>query len=184
MAAIHAAAGAVNAGAMTDQPAEPGQGESLIDRALRIRPAIGGGSRAAGAGVALLLMLAPVATITGARLMADRAATRAAALEARAQPAMAAGERAERARDLLRGAIARPGVGVTLDGLARALPPEATLVSATRDPTGALTIEVAAIDPDRLRAALRRDPATAGLRDAGQQRGAGGMTVTLVEQPR
>ncbi|HWK35526.1 MAG TPA: hypothetical protein VNR91_04620, partial [Sphingomonas sp.] len=90
----------------------------------------------------------------------------------------AADERAA-ARATLAPLLARPTLGATLEGMARILPAESHLVRAERGADGRLAIDVAAPDPDRLRAVLRRDPVTQGLRDTGQRRGDGAMIVTL-----
>ncbi|MEI9851845.1 MAG: hypothetical protein WDN24_14570 [Sphingomonas sp.] len=76
----------------------------------------------------------------------------------------------------------RPTIGATLDALARALPPEASLIRAGRDAQGLLTVEVAAPDPDQLRAAIRRDPLLAALRDTGQRQQEATMIVTMRER--
>lgn len=137
-----------------------------------------GGVRVAMA-VALLLALGPILTIAGAYATARGIRAETAALAREAAPKLAAAREAEDARTELRALLATPTLGATLDGLARALPVEATATSAERRADGTLTVEVATADPDRLRAALRRDSATAGLRDAGQRRGDSAMLVML-----
>ena len=55
------------------------------------------------------------------------------------------------------------------------------MIRAERGRDGLLEIDVSAPDPDKLRAALRAEPALARLRDAGQQRGELMMTVSFKE---
>jgi hypothetical protein len=87
------------------------------------------------------------------------------------------------ARKRLQIVLAQPGIGATLAGLARALPSESIVRRVARDEGGVLTVEVATSDPDRLRAALRRDPVTSRLRDVAQQGGLAGLIVTLEARP-
>ena len=63
--------------------------------------------------------------------------------------------------------------------IAQALPPEAALLGASRNRDGLLEIEVRTPDPDKLRAALRRQPSLGGLRDAGQRQSDASMIVTF-----
>lgn len=134
--------------------------------------------------LATLLALAPLLTIAGAAVAERRTRAQIAGLQREAEPILRAAEDVQAGRSRLRTLIGRPTLGRTLDALARALPSEATLVRTERRQDGALRIEVAAPDPDRLRAALRRDAATASLRDAGQRRGEGVMIVTFEGEPR
>lgn len=141
-----------------------------------------GGARVAAA-VALLIALAPLLTIAGAYATARSIRAEAAAIAREAEPRLAATREAEAGRTALRKLLATPTLGATLDGLARTLPPESTVTSAERRADATLAVEVATADPDRLRTALRRDPATVGLRDAGQQRGESAMLVMLEGRP-
>ena len=129
-----------------------------------------------------LLTLAPLLTIGGAAVAERRTRAQIDGLAHEVEPKLLAGGQANTARARLRTLLATPTLGTTLDGLARALPSDAALASAERAADGRLRVEVAAPDPDRLRAALRRDPATSRLRDTGQQRGEGAMVVTLEER--
>jgi hypothetical protein len=140
------------------------------------------GGAAVAAAVALLLALAPLLTIAGAYATARSIRGETAALAREAEPKLAAAREAEAGRTALRQLLATPTLGATLDGLARALPPESLVTSAERRADTTLTVEVATADPDRLRASLRRDPATAGLRDVGQRRGESTMLVMLEER--
>lgn len=148
---------------------------SLIERvAVRLR----GGDWRVGAAVTGLLALVPLAVIAVATLMAIGIEDRIAARTRTEAVALARIAEAER----LKAVIARPPVGATLEALARALPAEARLRRVARGVDGALIVEVATADPDRLRAALRREPLTARLRDVGQQGGPGGLIVTLEDR--
>lgn len=152
---------------------------SLVARIGALRGvAIG---RRAAIVVAVLLTLAPLATLLGAKLM-TAGIRNDMALLAQAQGARIAAAEAQQAqRRVLAKLLDRPTLGTTLEGLARALPRDTLLVRAGRDDDGRLRIEASAADPDRLRAALRRDPATARLRDAGQRRGDAALVVAMAE---
>lgn len=153
--------------------------------AERLRAGLGqaGGDRRVGVAVALLLIAAPVLTMGGATWMAARARADRAAVERTAAPRLAVlAARSEARRDLV-SVSSRPGPAATLDSLARSLPRDALLASVARDASGKLRVEAIAPDPDRLRAALRRAPALAQLRDAGQRRGDGAMIVVLEDRP-
>lgn len=154
----------------------PSPAASLFDRlGTRLR----GGDWRVGAAAAVLLALVPGAVIGAATL--DRLATedRIAARTRRESVALARVAEQER----LAAVLNRATLGGTLEELARALPADAALRRVTREADGTLGIEVATLDPDRLRAALRRRPVTAGLRDVGQQGGPAGLIVTLEERP-
>lgn len=165
-------------------PADPPVTPSLAARlAAALSASDTGHDRRAGFAVALLLAAAPLAVWAGAR-WTERGVTRdIAAVRATAAPRIERLAARDAARAALDPLLSTPGVATTLDDLARALPADAALVRAGRGADRRLTAEVTSADPDRLRAALRRAPATAGLRDAGQRRGDSGMTVTL-EQVR
>ncbi|URW74590.1 hypothetical protein M9980_08365 [Sphingomonas donggukensis] len=158
-----------------DAPPNP----SLLAR-LGTLPPVSIGRRAAGI-VAVLLILAPVATLLGAKLLTAAARHDAAAVAAAQGPRIAAARAQAAQRRALATVIDRPTLGTTLEGLARALPRETQLVRAGRGADGRLAIEASTADPDRLRAGLRRDPATAHLRDAGQRRGDAALVVAMDE---
>lgn len=136
-----------------------------------------------GAAVALMLIAAPLAVWIDAAWLTQRARTATETLSRQAAPIAAARADATRARQQLGTAWTQPTTGTTIEAIARALPADAALLRVERRTTGLLSIEVAAPDPDRVSAALRRDPALAGLRAVSQTPGDGGMRVTL-EQPR
>lgn len=167
---------------LTDPPPLP---PSLVDRlrtALarpRVEPTSAGAGWRAGVTLALLLAVGPLATLAGARMLEDRALAEARALAATAAPRLA-GEKAQAAaRGILSPLLSAPVAAATLDGLARALPADAALMRAERTSDGRLAIDAVAPDPDRLRAALRRDPLTVPLRDRRQRQSEAGLVVTL-----
>ena len=162
---------------MEPPPPAADRRESLLGRIARVR--VAGGSWWPAVALAVLIAGGPGVTIVAAALLADRVRSETFALEREEAPRLAAVRVQEAARAELRPLLARPGMITMLDGLARALPQDASVASASADAGGALRVEVLAPDPDRLRAALRRDPATAGLRNTGQRRGDGGMLVAL-----
>lgn len=129
--------------------------------------------------MAVMIVAMPVATWIGATRIAarDRAAT--ARIVATAAPIEAARAEHDRARMLLAAAWRGPTAGTVVEALAGSLPVEAALLRVDRTPTGALSVEVAAPDPDRLMAALRREPALTALHATGQVQGDGAMRVTL-----
>lgn len=153
--------------------------------AHRLRTAVtgidGGHDRRAGVAVAVLLAAAPALTWAGALWTEAHVRRDIAAIERTAAPRLATVAATRQARQELATILDTPGVAATLDGLATALPTGATLRSAGRAADHRLAVEVAAPDPDRLRAALRRAPQTARLRDTGQRRGDGAMLVALEE---
>lgn len=141
---------------------EAGESELVLD--TRATPAW------VGWAAALLITAAPLLTIAGGEWLAVRARTDTARLEAASASRRAALAKAAEARAMLRGAIVAPAVGATLDTLATLLPPEDRLVAVGADAAGVLAVEIATVDPDRLRAAIRGSR-LAGLREAGQRRG-------------
>jgi hypothetical protein len=160
------------------------QTPSLAERVFaRLRRSGGdfpaGGGWRFGVALAVLLAAGPVATLVGARIAENRALAAGAALTRTAAPRLEEARAHMAARDTLAPLLSRPTLGATLEGLARALPPENSLVRAERGEDGRLSIDVASPDPDPLRAALRREPVTQGLRDAGQRGGDGAMVVTF-----
>lgn len=133
--------------------------------------------------IAALIVAGPLATLIGAHLLTHAARRETAELATQAAPLLAARAEHARAQALLAGAWSRQPLGATIEAVARALPPEASLLRAERLADGRLAIEVTAPDPDRLTAAFRREGALAGLRATAQVPGDGAMRVTL-EQGR
>ena len=131
------------------------------------------------------ILATPLLTWAGAAMLTARAQDEGRAIVRRAAPAIAEQAAAQRARTLLQQAWRAPTLGATLESLARALPQDTALLRAERNAAGMLSIEVAAPDPDRLLATLRRDPVLAGLRATAQARadGDGRMRVTLEQRP-
>ncbi|MGK6318206.1 hypothetical protein [Sphingomonas sp. DT-204] len=163
-------------------PPTPSLADRVRERLARSRPAVDlRGDRRAGVALAVLLAAGPLATLLGARLMEDRVRSEAAALRPAAAPRLAAEQRRSAGQAELAPLLIRPGVGATLEGIARALPAEAMLVRVQRGDDGRLALDAAAPDPDKLRSALRRDPVTGRLRDTGQQRGDAAIVVTFEE---
>jgi hypothetical protein len=155
-------------------------------RWLAERPAMPAGKRdwwIAGA-VGALIAMGPAATILGADLLAGGVRAQVVQLREQAAPRAATAQTAARERAELVALLRRPGLGETAEALARALPAEASLLRVERNAAGLLEVDLTAPDPDKLRAALRREPALARLRDAGQQRGELAMTVSLREVPQ
>ena len=135
-----------------------------------------------GWAVAALITAGPLLTAAGAEALAGRARADTKILDEAAAPRRAAAVRAGEARAILRGAIVAPALGATLDALAVALPEGDRLAAIATDGTGALAVDIATVDPDRLRAALRRSR-LGGLAEAGQQRGDGVLLVRWAGRP-
>ena len=129
--------------------------------------------------VALLITAGPLLTIATARLLAGAQRAAAARLEADLAPRIGAARAAAEARGEIDAVLRRKTLGATIEALARALPADAALVHVARDTRGVFEIEIAAADPDRLRAALRRAPAFARLRNTGQRQADARMIVTF-----
>ncbi len=135
--------------------------------------------------LAVAIVAIPLLTWGGAAILTARAQDEGRAIARRAAPVMAEQAAAHQAHTLLQQAWRGAPLGTTCESLARALPPDAALLRAERNAAGMIAIEVAAPDPDRLLAALRRDPVLAGLRATAQARadGDGRMRVTLEQRP-
>lgn len=158
----------------------------MVRGALARVPAIEPGKRdwwIAGA-VAALIAAGPLATILGANLLAGGIGKDVQHLREQAAPRAAAAQAAAKERAALVALLRQPGVGASLEALARALPADAALVRVERNAAGLLEVDLTAPDPDRLRAALHREPALARLRDTGQQQGELAMTISLREAPQ
>lgn len=129
-----------------------------------------------GWAIGALIAAGPLLTIAGAEWLRARVEAETVRLEADHAPRQAAAVRAAEARGLLRGTLTAPAIGPTLDRLAAVLPDEDRLTAAVVDGAGVLSVEIATVDPDRLRAALRGTRMGA-LREMGQQRGDGVLLV-------
>lgn len=162
----------------------PPRPESLVERlarAARDRPVRAAGVRWVPCAVAGLLAAGPLLTIGGAKLFGAQERRASDALRAEVAPRIAAREAAAASRAVLAPVLARPALGTTLEAIARALPAEAVLVRAERKPAGGLEFDIAAPDPDTLRARLRRTRDFARLRDAGQRQDGGVLVTSLRE---
>lgn len=167
------------------KPGEPDRedvqdaGESLAVRFRMAMRATGKPDLERAAALAVLIALGPLLTIAGAKLITRHERSEIVRLQNDLAPRLAAEQAAQTARAELAAAVTRPAMGTTLETLARALPADATLSRAERTAQGALDIDVTAVDPDKLRAEIRRAPELAGLRDSGQRQGDGSMLVSL-----
>lgn len=129
--------------------------------------------------VALLIAAGPLLTIGGAQVLTERQRRAAVRIESEAAPRIAAAEVAIEARSQMDAVLRRRTLGSTVEALARALPADASLARAERNAQGRLALEITTADPDRLRAALRRAPALARLRNTGQHQADAAMIVLL-----
>lgn len=151
--------------------------DSLTDRVAR-RAARAGRSRPTLAvpdirlalALAGVLALGPLLTIVGAHALRAGVEADNRALESKLRTDTAPQAARDAAAASLRDAVRQPALAATLDRLARALPDDARLVSAGRDPDGRIQAEISVSDPDLLRGALRRDPLLATMRERGQRR--------------
>lgn len=151
--------------------------DSLTDRLARRAARVGRGHaawprpdmRLVGALIGIIA-LGPLLTIVGATLLRAGVEAENRVLEARLHARLAPQAAHREAAAALRDAVRQPAMTATLEGLARALPDDARLVSAARGADGGVQVEVSVSDPDQLRGALRRDPALAAMRESGQRR--------------
>ncbi|MBW4330305.1 hypothetical protein KY084_05390 [Stakelama sp. CBK3Z-3] len=132
--------------------------------------------------IAFLIASVPVSVCLLAGMEARSAIGARERLAAQAQGALREWSGYRGRRDALHTLIDRPGMAVTIDRIAVALPDDDRLISARRDVSGVLTVEIATADPDRLRAALHREGALSNLRDTDQRQGDGAMLVTLKDE--
>lgn len=144
------------------------------------RPVIDWRFAAALAGV---VALAPLLTIVGAGMLERDALATAQRLRVEAAPRLAATAQDREARETLHSAVRRLPVAVWLDRAARALPGDTRVTRMAQGADGAVEIEITAPDPDQVRTALRRDPAFAGFREAGQRRAGALILVTYRRTP-
>ena len=89
----------------------------------------------------------------------------------------------QKARETLRRAVRRSTVAASLDRMAGALPGDARVTRMAQDADGAVEIDIAAPDPDQVRAALRRDGGFAGFREQGQRRAGALILVSYRRAP-
>lgn len=169
----------MRAGQPDPEPKPEGPRDSLSQRLRGLR--IGEGDWRVAAALGALIAAGPLLTILGANTLAASAQRAAARTEAALAPRLAAAGAREEARRVLAAAVRQPTLGATLDALARALPADASLVRAERTAQGALELDIATPDPDALRAAIRRAPDFARLRDASQRRADAAMIVSMRE---
>lgn len=141
-----------------------------VARAARKRPAIAARDLSLVAALAGIIALGPLITIVGANLLSARVEADNRAREAMLQTRRAPQAARREAATALHSAIRQPGLVATLERLAHVLPDDARLVMAARGSDGRLEVEIAANDPDLLRAALRRDPVLGAMRETGQRR--------------
>lgn len=150
---------------------------------MRRRPSPAAAGKGASTGqwlsLAVLIAAGPGLTLIGAKLLTIREERESNRLETKLEPRAARTAATAEVRQILTPLVRRKPLAMTLDRLAVALPADATLIGALQGRDGIVKLEVAAPDPDRLRAALRRAPGLEGLRDVGQRSGDGGIVVML-----
>jgi hypothetical protein len=142
----------------------------------------GGWGMAAALGA--LIAAGPLLTLAGANLLAAREKRASVALQDQLAPRLAAEETARAARAALANAAGRASAGEVLEVLAGVLPAEAALARIERTADGGLELDVTGGDPDGLRAAIRRAPEFAGMRNTSQRRTDATMIVSMREDAR
>lgn len=167
-----------------DRDPAPDASATLAARVGALLRAPGWPDRELAVAVAIFIALGPLLTIAGAQLLAGRDRVAAQRLHDDLEPRLAAERAAREARSEIASIVGRPAIGTTLEALARGLPADAMVVRAERTAKGALEIEISTPDPDKLRSAIRRDPALARLRDLNQRQSDTAMIVTLREEGR
>ncbi len=140
---------------------------------------------AGGWGVAIafgaLLAAGPLLTVAGATLLAQHEKRATVKLEQQLAPRLQAEAAAREARTALANAAGRTAPGQVVELLAGVLPPEAKLTRIERTRDGGLEFDVAGSDPDALRAAIRRAPEFAGMRNTSQRHSDAAMIVSMRE---
>lgn len=163
--------------------APPAPAHSLSQR---LAAALRGVSLPAGGwGVAIafgvLLAAGPLLTVTGATLLAQHEKRATVKLQDQLAPRLQAEAAAREARTALANAAGRTAPGQVVELLVGVLPPEATLTRIERTRDGGLEFDVAGSDPDALRAAIRRAPEFAGMRNTSQRHSDAAMIVSMRE---
>jgi Tfp pilus assembly protein PilN len=131
-----------------------------------------------------LIAAGPLLTLVGANMLAARERSASAALQNQLAPRLQAEDAARTARTALANAAGRASAGEVLETLAGVLPPEAALARLERTADGGLELDVTGGDPDGLRAAVRRAPEFAGMRNTSQRRTDATMIVSMREDAR
>ncbi|RXZ34190.1 hypothetical protein EO081_00235 [Sphingomonas desiccabilis] len=147
------------------------------------RPAVAGDLRWPGA-LALMLAAGPALTWACAAVLEHRAHADVAALAPAAEPLLVRARADAATRAAWAPLLDRAALGSTLERLAATLPADDRLARVASEPDGTLEVAILTADPDALRDALRREPALAQLREAGQQRDEAVMRVTLRGRPQ
>ncbi|NIJ66513.1 hypothetical protein FHR20_003486 [Sphingomonas leidyi] len=165
-----------------DPAPPPAPAQSLSHRlsaALGAMPLPRGWHAAAAFGA--LLAAGPLLTLAGATLLAQHERNATVRLQAQLALRLGAEATARAARTALANAAGRAAPGQVLEVLAGALPADAGLMRVERTRDGGLELDVAGSDPDTLRAAIRRAPELAGMRNTSQRRTDAAMIVSMRE---
>lgn len=161
----------------------PAPAHSLSQRlaaTLRGLPLPAGGWRVATA-FGALLAAGPLLTLAGASMLVQHEKRVTAKLQDQLAPRLQAEAAAREARTALANAAGRAAPGQVVELLAGVLPPEAKLTRIERTRDGGLEFDVAGSDPDALRAAVRRAPEFAGMRNTSQRHADAAMIVSMRE---
>lgn len=142
-------------------------------------PPAGGWGVAAAFGA--LIAAGPLLTLAGASMLAQHEKRATAKLQDQLAPRLQAEDTARQARTAIANAAGRTAPGQVVELLAGVLPPEARLTRIERTRDGGLELDVAGSDPDMLRAAIRRAPEFAGMRNISQRHTDGAMIVSMRE---
>lgn len=136
------------------------------------------------AALAALIALAPIVTIAGASILIAREKVAVAKLNTTVAPRVAAEQQRRDAHIALEAIVERPPLGSVVEGFARGLPSEASILRLEQSADGALEAEVRGGDPDALRAAIRREPSLAAMRNTNQRQTEAGMVITMRREAR
>lgn len=166
----------------TPPPAPDSLSHRLSGALTGLRLPEGGWAIAGAFGV--LIAAGPALTIAGANLLAAQEKRATLALQDKVTPRLQAEAAARAARTTLANAAGRAAPGEVLEALAGVVPAEASLTRIERTADGGLEFDVSGGDPDGLRAAIRRAPEFAGMRNTSQRRTDAAMIVSMREDAR
>lgn len=170
----------MDAGKPDPDPAQPAA-QSLSHRFAWAFAELPQGGWPVAAAFGALLAAGPLLTLAGAMLLTQHERRATFRLQDELAPRLAAQASARAARTALANAAGRAAPAQVLEILAGVLPADAVLARVERTRDGGLEVDVVGADPDALRAAIRRAPEFAAMRNTSQRRTDAAMILSLRE---